>query len=271
VQALIAGGPSALLHAVEGAEDSPENGNRDLMARSFSGRHLFIGLSASGLTPYVMGAVRFANETGAVTVAVTCHPGSPLGRLAQHTLKADVGPEVLAGSTRLKASTAQKMILNMLSTATMVRLGRTFKGRMIDVCPTNAKLRARTLRMVAELTGVSEEEAGRALASCNGEAKTAVLVLLRRLTQTGRAAFWRKQAAVSTTPLGCSAARRRTRHDLLKCTFLQARKTMQKKHKESAICSTDSSLLRFRPFHALCSPRIVLPVCPAYFSLSTVC
>lgn len=180
VQGLIAGGDQALRSPVEGAEDSVEAGKRDLSQRAFQTGDFLVGIAASGNTPYVRGALEHAAALGAETAAITCNPGSPLGRLANHTLEVDVGAEILMGSTRLKAGTAQKMILNMLSTGTMIHLGKTYQNLMVDLSPSNEKLRKRSRRIVAMATGVTAAEAEQALTSCDGETKTAIVMLLAK-------------------------------------------------------------------------------------------
>lgn len=182
VQGIIAGGDRALRIAVEGAEDSPEAGAHDLKERQVCDRDFVIGLAASGRTPYVWGAVQYARSIGAVTAAITCNPGSKLGQSVDYPLEVNVGPEIVVGSTRLKAGTAQKMILNMLSTATMVRLGKTYGHLMVDVRPSNEKLNNRAQRIIQALTEANEEEARHALASCGGEVKTAILTLLAEIS-----------------------------------------------------------------------------------------
>lgn len=164
VLALLAGRRRALDHAVEGAEDSARNGARE-MARVGAGRKdVVVGIAASGTTPYVGGALGEARRRGAKTVLVTTNPRPALARLADITIVADVGPEVLAGSTRMKSGTAQKLVLNMLTTAAMARLGRVYDNRMIYVALNNVKLRTRALELLADLAGVRESEARRALA-----------------------------------------------------------------------------------------------------------
>lgn len=182
VQGIIAGSDHALRFAVEGAEDSPEAGAQDLKDRMLSSRDFVIGLAASGRTPYVIGAIQYAKQIGAGTAAITCNPGSKLGGLVEHPLEVNVGPEILVGSTRLKAGTAQKMILNMLSTATMVRLGKTYGNLMVDVKPTNEKLINRAQRIIQSITNTTAEEAQNALTTCDGEVKTAILMLLMDLS-----------------------------------------------------------------------------------------
>jgi N-acetylmuramic acid 6-phosphate etherase len=163
VQGVIAGGPTALASAVEGAEDRADDAARDLAARGFAASDALLALSASGRTPYALGGLRHARTLGAATLAVTCAPGSELARAAEIAIVVEVGPEAIAGSTRMKGGLAQKMVLHALSTAVMVRLGRTRGNRMSHVAATNDKLRARALRMVMELAGVDEPTARAAL------------------------------------------------------------------------------------------------------------
>src|SRR5467141_4026712 len=153
VVAVIAGGRRAITRAVEGAEDSERNGERDLRAKKLTRRDVVVGIAASGTTPYVVGALKYARACGATTVAVTSNLRMPVGRLAKIVIAPEVGPEVLTGSTRLKAGTSQKMVLNMLSTAVMARLGHLYENLMIDMMLTNEKLADRALRILAEASG----------------------------------------------------------------------------------------------------------------------
>jgi N-acetylmuramic acid 6-phosphate etherase len=155
VQALIAGGKRAVTSAVEGAEDSTRNGERDLSAKQLTQNDVVVGVAASGSTPYVLGALKHARRRKATTVAVTANRNMPVARLAKILIAPEVGPEVLTGSTRLKAGTAQKMVLNMLSTAAMVRLGHAYENLMIDLLSTNEKLSDRSLRILVEASGKS--------------------------------------------------------------------------------------------------------------------
>ena len=180
VQAIIAGGNAAMFQAVEGAEDDSQQARLDLQSRGLKPQDAVVGLSASGRTPYVIGGLRYAKQIGAVRLAVVCVPDAEMAADAQITMAALVGPEVIAGSTRMKAGTAQKMVLNMLSTATMVRLGKTYGNLMVDVRATNAKLTARVQRMVKDVTGASEQEVAVALDQGAGSAKTAIVMLLGR-------------------------------------------------------------------------------------------
>jgi len=178
VLALIAGGPQALTGAVEGAEDDPAGAVEDLRRVGLARGDVVVGLAASGRTPYVIAGLDHARGIGAATVAVTCNPGAPAGRHVDVAIEVDTGPEALTGSTRLKAGTAQKLVCNMLSTATMVRLGKTYENLMVDVQPTNAKLVDRARRIVAQATGQDLETAGRTLDAAGGSVKTAIVMLL---------------------------------------------------------------------------------------------
>ncbi|WP_030766296.1 MULTISPECIES: N-acetylmuramic acid 6-phosphate etherase [unclassified Streptomyces] len=178
VVGLIAGGPSAMVKAVEGAEDSKELAAEDLTALEIGPHDTVVGISASGRTPYAIGAVEFARTRGALTVGLSCNAGSALAAAADHGIEVVVGPELLTGSTRLKAGTAQKLVLNLISTITMIRLGKTYGNLMVDMRSTNDKLRARARRIVALATGAPDEEIEAALAATGGEVKNAVLVVL---------------------------------------------------------------------------------------------
>ncbi|GAA1665991.1 N-acetylmuramic acid 6-phosphate etherase [Kribbella yunnanensis] len=171
-----AGGMEALLRAVENVEDSEQGGADD--AAAVTARDVAIGLAASGSTPYVAGALKAARAAGAATVLVTSNPDAPLAPLADIVIAADTGPEVIAGSTRLKAGTAQKMILNAFSTTLMIKLGRTWSNLMVDLVATNAKLRNRMLRILAEATGADPDACESALAAADGELKPALVHLL---------------------------------------------------------------------------------------------
>ncbi|MET7550523.1 N-acetylmuramic acid 6-phosphate etherase [Streptomyces sp. NBC_01724] len=175
---LIAGGPSAIITAVEGAEDSAELAAADLDALNLTADDTVVGISASGRTPYAIGAVEHARAKGALTIGLSCNADSALGAAAEHPIEIVVGPELLTGSTRLKAGTAQKLVLNMLSTITMIRLGKTYGNLMVDVRASNEKLRARSRRIVALATGASDEEIEAALAATDGEVKNAILTIL---------------------------------------------------------------------------------------------
>ncbi|MFE2152871.1 N-acetylmuramic acid 6-phosphate etherase [Streptomyces lavendulae] len=178
VVGLIAGGPGAMVKAVEGAEDSAELAAADLTALGLTADDSVIGISASGRTPYAIGAVDFARSRGALTVGLSCNAGSALAAAAEHGIEVVVGPELLTGSTRLKAGTAQKLVLNLISTVTMIRLGKTYGNLMVDVRASNEKLRARSRRIVALATGAPDAEIEAALTTTGGEVKDAILVIL---------------------------------------------------------------------------------------------
>ncbi len=176
VQGIIAGGDTALTQAVEGAEDDPTQARRDLQARGVTAADVLCGIAASGRTPYVVGALTYARELGAATIAISCNPQSPIGALAAVSISVDLGPEIISGSTRMKAGSAQKMILNMLSTAAMIRLGKVYGNLMVDVKVTNQKLAERARRLVRRLAGLDEDQAARLLVLANNEVKTAVVM-----------------------------------------------------------------------------------------------
>ncbi|MER5868021.1 N-acetylmuramic acid 6-phosphate etherase [Kitasatospora sp. NPDC002040] len=178
VVGLIAGGPAAMVAAVEGAEDSAELAEQDLAALGLTAADVVVGISASGRTPYAIGAVGYARGLGALTIGLSCNEGSALGAAAEHPVEVQVGPELLTGSTRLKAGTAQKLVLNLLSTVTMIRLGKTYGNLMVDVRASNEKLRARCRRIVALATGADDATVEEALAATGGEVKNAILVVL---------------------------------------------------------------------------------------------
>lgn len=175
---LIAGGTPALVTSAEDAEDSKELAAADLAALHLTERDSVVGVSASGRTPYAVGAVEYARAHGALTVGLACNAGSALAGAAEHGIEVVVGPELLTGSTRLKAGTAQKLVLNMISTLTMIRLGKTYGNLMVDVRASNDKLRARSRRIVQLATGASDEATEAALAATGGEVKNAILTLL---------------------------------------------------------------------------------------------
>ncbi|MDT7808347.1 MAG: N-acetylmuramic acid 6-phosphate etherase [Acidobacteriota bacterium] len=176
VQGIIAGGYDALHRATEASEDDREAGARDAESRGVSGKDALVGIAASGRTPYTIGAVEYARGLGAFTVALTCAPNSLITRAAELAIVAVVGPEVIAGSTRLKAGTAQKMVLNMLSTATLVRLGYVEGNRMTNMRPSNVKLRARSERILAAEAGLDERGARDALDAAGGDLRVALVM-----------------------------------------------------------------------------------------------
>lgn len=177
---LMAGGMGALTAAVEGAEDDAGAGRDAIAAAGIGSGDVVVGVAASGRTPYVLAALQAARESGALTVAVANNPGSPLLGLAEHAILADTGAEVIAGSTRMKAGTAQKAALNLLSTATMLRCGLVYRGLMVNMRISNAKLQKRGREMVRDLAGVAESEAAAALERAGGEIKKAVLLAMGR-------------------------------------------------------------------------------------------
>lgn len=191
---LIAGGEGALLKAVEGAEDSNAMGRQDLVDQKLSKRDLVVGIAASGRTPYVLGGLAYAKEVGCRTAAISCNAGCDIGKAADLAVEAVVGPEVLTGSTRLKAGTAQKLILNMISTATMVGIGKAYQNLMVDVMQTNEKLHIRAENIVMAATDVERPEAKKAIDEADGNVKTAIAMIL----------------------IGCDAASAKTRLDKAK-------------------------------------------------------
>ena len=176
VQGIIAGGELALARATEASEDDPEMGRRDLAERGFNRNDVLVGIAASGRTPYVLGAVGAAKELGALTVGIACTPDSPLAQQVQIAITPLVGPEVIAGSTRMKAGTATKLILNMISTAVMIRLGYVFGNRMVNVQPRNAKLRDRATRIVVSSTTLSYQDAGELLRAAGDRVPVAIVM-----------------------------------------------------------------------------------------------
>ena len=176
VQGIIAGGDAALSHATETTEDDPAIGVRDLLSRGFTGNDVLVGIAASGRTPYVLGAIAEARRLGAVTVGISCTPESELARAVSIAITPLVGPEVVAGSTRMKAGTAQKLVLNMLSTGACVRLGCVYGNLMVNVQPKNRKLADRACRIVVQAAGISYECAGELLARSGESVRTAIVM-----------------------------------------------------------------------------------------------
>ena len=176
VQALIAGGREAMFKATEGAEDDREQGAADIAGLAVTGRDTVVGLAASGRTPYVLGAMAEAQRRGATSVGIACNGGAPLSAAVDIAIVPIVGPEILAGSTRLKSGTAQKMVLNMISTGAMVQIGKCYANRMVDLNASNEKLRARSLNLVQELTPCEKSVALKLLVESNWNIKTAILV-----------------------------------------------------------------------------------------------
>lgn len=178
VVGLIAGGQDALTNASEGAEDRAGDGAADLRGVALSSRDAVVGIAVSGRTPYVIGALDYAKTVGAATIALTCNPGSPIAAIADISIAPVVGAEVLTGSTRLKSGTAQKLVLNMLSTASMVRIGKTYQNLMVDMVASNEKLAARAVSIVVEATGCTNKVAVEALEKTQMNLKLAILIVL---------------------------------------------------------------------------------------------
>ncbi len=176
VQGIIAGGYNAIMRSVEGAEDSREGGRDDLMALNPIAPDCVVGIAASGRTPYVLGAIELANEIDAASIGIACNDPSPLLEAAQIAIPLPVGPEVVTGSTRMKAGTAQKLVLNMLSTGTMIKLGKVYGNLMVDVQPTNEKLVDRASRIIAQVVGVSYEQAVDLLKEAGNNVKVAIVM-----------------------------------------------------------------------------------------------
>jgi len=190
VVGLIAGGPSALMRASEGTEDRSVEGAANLKSVNLSDRDVVVGIAVSGRTPYVIGALDYAKSMGAVTVGLTCNPSSAIAQMADISIAPLVGPEVLTGSTRLKSGTAQKLVLNMLTTASMIRIGKSYQNLMVDLHVSNAKLLARAVRIVMEATDCSPEDAEQALEQTGNDVKLAILVKLTgRPAEAARAAL----------------------------------------------------------------------------------
>ncbi len=192
VVGIIAGGKEAMTEAVEGAEDDSEQGRKDVADIHLSNRDVLVGIAASGRTPYTIGALQYGNEVGAVTVAVACTKDSEMGRIAKYTIAPITGPEVVTGSTRMKAGTAQKLVLNMLTTASMIKLGKVYGNLMVDVQMTNEKLFKRAENIVKMATGASDEEAQAALKEQNHNTKAAILQILTGLKGEAAARLLKK-------------------------------------------------------------------------------
>jgi N-acetylmuramic acid 6-phosphate etherase len=175
VVGLIAGGDYALRHSIEGAEDDPMQGEQDLKDRGFAAKDTLVGIAASGRTPYVLGGLAYANQLGALTIGLSCVPGSPVECQAKIAITPAVGPEVITGSTRMRAGTATKLVLNMLSTGAMIRTGMVYGNLMVNVQPTNEKLKDRATRIIAAATGVDEEQAAQLLSTA-GTVRVAIVM-----------------------------------------------------------------------------------------------
>ncbi|PAF18040.1 N-acetylmuramic acid 6-phosphate etherase [Terribacillus saccharophilus] len=183
VQGLLAGGMSAFRKAKEGAEDNLELGARELEDIGLTARDTVIGIAASGRTPYVIGALDYAAAVGAATVSVACNKEAAISKHAKISIEVETGPEILTGSTRLKAGTAQKLVLNMISTASMVGVGKVYKNLMVDVKPTNDKLQERAKRIIMEATGANYDAAEKVFNQADGQVKTAIVMLLLDVTK----------------------------------------------------------------------------------------
>jgi N-acetylmuramic acid 6-phosphate etherase len=183
VQALIAGGDRALRHSIENAEDDPEQAKHDLLKAGLSGRDAVVGIAASGRTPYVLGGLEFAHSLGALTVSLSCTPKSKVARSADIAITPVTGPEIIAGSTRMRAGTATKLVLNMLSTGVMIRLGYVYGNLMVNVQPTNEKLTDRARRIISAIAGVPYDQASRLLSEA-GAVRTAIVMHKRNLSRS---------------------------------------------------------------------------------------
>ena len=186
---VMAGGDAAMFTAQEGVEDSPEQGAEDLRAVSVSANDFVVGLAASGRTPYVLGALGHARAVGAKTAGISCNAASPLARACDIPITPIVGPEILSGSTRLKSGSAQKQVLNMISTGAMVKIGKCYGNRMVDLKASNKKLKARAINLVADLAPIGKAEAEAALIQAGWDIKTAILTIETGLTVKGAAAL----------------------------------------------------------------------------------
>ncbi|MBW9174021.1 N-acetylmuramic acid 6-phosphate etherase [Clostridium estertheticum] len=183
VQGIIAGGKEAIFRAIEGAEDSKQIAESDLKSKGLTQNDTVVGIAASGRTPYVIGGLEYANEIGALTISVTCNANSPVSAVAKISIAPVVGAEVVTGSTRLKSGTAQKMVLNMLSTGAMIKLGKVYGNLMVDVKSTNKKLTQRAKLIVCEATGIDIEEATEVLSITDFDVKLAIFMILSKLNK----------------------------------------------------------------------------------------
>jgi N-acetylmuramic acid 6-phosphate etherase len=189
VQGIIAGGPDALIRSIEGSEDDSAGGAAAIVAAATGPKDVVIGISASGRTPYVVGAVGEARRRGALTAGIACTTGGALSRTVDHPIEVVVGPEVIAGSTRLKAGTATKLVLNMISTITMIKLGRTYGNRMVELSAMNSKLADRATRIIADVTGADERSARKALEDAGRHVKVAIVMLEHGVDAAGARAL----------------------------------------------------------------------------------
>lgn len=182
IMGIIAGGTPAIFKAVENAEDKPEQGQADLQSIQFNYKDILVGIAASGRTPYVIGAMEYAKSQGATVISLCCNPNAPMIGLADIAITPIVGAEVITGSSRMKAGTAQKLVLNMLTTASMIKIGKVFSNLMVDVEASNAKLIERQIQIVIEATSCSRQQAINALEQCNRQCKTAIIMLLMQIS-----------------------------------------------------------------------------------------
>lgn len=182
IMGIIAGGTPAIFKAVENAEDKPEQGQADLQSIQFDYKDILVGIAASGRTPYVIGAMEYAKSQGAIVISLCCNPNAPMIGLADIAITPIVGAEVITGSSRMKAGTAQKLVLNMLTTASMIKIGKVFSNLMVDVEASNAKLIERQIQIVIEATSCSRQQAINALEQCNRQCKTAIIMLLMQIS-----------------------------------------------------------------------------------------
>lgn len=182
IMGIIAGGTPAIFKAVENAEDKPEQSQADLQSIQFNYKDILVGITASGRTPYVIGAMEYAKSQGATVISLCCNPNAPMIGLADIAITPIVGAEVITGSSRMKAGTAQKLVLNMLTTASMIKIGKVFSNLMVDVEASNAKLIERQIQIVIEATSCSRQQAINALEQCNRQCKTAIIMLLMQIS-----------------------------------------------------------------------------------------
>lgn len=182
IMGIIAGGTPAIFKAVENAEDKPEQGQADLQSIQFNYKDILVGIAASGRTPYVIGAMEYAKSQAATVISLCCNPNAPMIGLADIAITPIVGAEVITGSSRMKAGTAQKLVLNMLTTASMIKIGKVFSNLMVDVEASNAKLIERQIQIVIEATSCSRQQAINALEQCNRQCKTAIIMLLMQIS-----------------------------------------------------------------------------------------
>lgn len=202
VQGVIAGGETAVFHAVEGAEDDENGCQKELEKRGFSPDDAIIGIAASGSTPFVLGGLKYAKSIGALTVALSCNHESAISDISDIAITPVVGPEVITGSTRMKAGTAEKMVLNMISTSVMVKLGKVYGNLMVDMQVSNKKLAGRACRIVTYSTGCSEDVAKEILSEADGEVKTAIVMLKKNMSKENARTLLEKSNGIVSRALG---------------------------------------------------------------------